>query len=398
MATVPVPVVSPAPSAANTPDVWQSLRTEMDRLFDNFTSRFGAMPFLPPRFAAPLSVPQPAVDITEKPDAFMVTAEIPGMAEKDIEVLLSGDTLMIKGEKRQQREEKGDNQYSFRTQLRRIPARFHPARGSGSREIAASFSNGVLSVTLPKTMAAAPEEDRSQGRRLIIPPRDGGHDPALPLPRTRRPQMVGITLSPEQIQQAPPEVRPLDRAADRQCPRPVPPRARRRSTGTPSGRLRPRPGPRHSVADQQHAAGHRRVLRTGPSAGRHHPAGPACPAGGRHPAALSPAVPRPGGRLSRGDRRGVAPRNGHTGRRVDGARPVRPLRRGRSNRPQHPGAVAAHGDAARAGSPCRTDHCRAERRCSTVVSVITLRNLGARFGNRTATISRPGVNPPPAQR
>ena len=133
MATVPVPVKSSAPSPANTPDVWQSLRTEMDRLFDNFTSRFGAMPFLPPRFAAPLSVPQPAVDITEKPDAFMVTAEIPGMAEKDIEVLLSGDTLMIKGEKRQQREEKGDNQYSFRTQLRRIPARFHPARGSGSR-------------------------------------------------------------------------------------------------------------------------------------------------------------------------------------------------------------------------------------------------------------------------
>lgn len=158
MATVPVPVKSSAPSPASTPDIWQSLRTEMDRLFDNFTGRFGAMPFLPPRFATPLSVPQPAVDITEKPDAFMVTAEIPGMTETEIEVLLSGDTLTIKGEKRQGREEKGDNQYLSERSYGAFQRAFTLPEAVDRENIAASFSNGVLSVTLPKTMVAAPKK------------------------------------------------------------------------------------------------------------------------------------------------------------------------------------------------------------------------------------------------
>ena len=64
MATVPVPVKQSAPALA-TPDIWRSLRTEMDRLFDNFTGRFGVTPFLP-RFDTSLSLPSPAVDITEE--------------------------------------------------------------------------------------------------------------------------------------------------------------------------------------------------------------------------------------------------------------------------------------------------------------------------------------------
>ncbi len=78
----------------------------MDRLFDTFTSRFGVTPFLSTRFGPFPGVLSPAVDITEEEGAFKVSAEVPGMAEKEIQVSLIGDTLTIKGEKRQEREEK----------------------------------------------------------------------------------------------------------------------------------------------------------------------------------------------------------------------------------------------------------------------------------------------------
>jgi HSP20 family protein len=76
MATVPVPVKQSAPAPATTPDIWRSLRTEMDRLFDNFTGRFGVTPFFP-RFDMSLSLPSPAVDITEEEGAFKVTPKCP---------------------------------------------------------------------------------------------------------------------------------------------------------------------------------------------------------------------------------------------------------------------------------------------------------------------------------
>jgi HSP20 family protein len=158
MATVPVPVKSSTPSPATNPDLWQSLRTEMDRLFDSFTGRFGALSFLPTRPAMPFSVPSPAVDIAEKEDAFIVTAEIPGMVEKDIEVLLSGDTLTIKGEKKQEREEKGDNLYLSERSYGAFQRAFTLPENVQSEKIAASFGNGVLSVTLPKTVTAPPKK------------------------------------------------------------------------------------------------------------------------------------------------------------------------------------------------------------------------------------------------
>jgi len=158
MATVPVPMKSSAPSPTTTPDLWQSLRSEMDRLFDNFTGRFGTLPFMPPRLGTPFSIPSPAVDIKEKEDAFVVTAEIPGMAEKDIEVLLSGDTLTIKGEKKQEREEKGDNLYLSERSYGAFQRAFTLPENIQSEKIVASFSNGVLSVTLPKTVTAPPKK------------------------------------------------------------------------------------------------------------------------------------------------------------------------------------------------------------------------------------------------
>ncbi len=165
MATVPVPVKQSAPALANTPDIWRSLRTEMDRLFDNFTSRFGTTPFFQTmtpffqtRLDTSLSLPSPAVDITEEEGAFKVSAEVPGMSEKNIDVSLSGDMLTIKGEKRQEREEKGDNRYLSERSYGAFQRSFSLPEDVDREKIAASFDKGVLTVTLPRSTKAAPKK------------------------------------------------------------------------------------------------------------------------------------------------------------------------------------------------------------------------------------------------
>ena len=158
MATVPVPVKQSAPVAAGTPDVWRSFRTEMDRLFDRFTGGFGIMPFPSFRSDLAFSVPSPAVDLTEDDNSFRLSAELPGMNEKDVEVSLSGTTLTIKGEKKQEREEKDKGYYLSERSYGSFQRAFTLPEGADGEKIAASFANGVLTVTVPKTAQAAPKK------------------------------------------------------------------------------------------------------------------------------------------------------------------------------------------------------------------------------------------------
>jgi HSP20 family protein len=113
-------------------------------------------PFLSTRFGTLSGVLSPAVDITEDDGVFKVSAEVPGMTEKEIQVSLSGDTLTIKGKKRQEHEEKGENRYlserSYGGRAFSLPA------DVAREKIEAAFANGVLTVTLPKTAKAAPKK------------------------------------------------------------------------------------------------------------------------------------------------------------------------------------------------------------------------------------------------
>src|SRR5689334_20569323 len=107
MAQTPVEVKKTPPARTLGPDPWQSLRTEMDRVFDRFASGFG-FPSLRRMFdiepawrqESAFSFSAPAVDVTEDENAYKITAELPGLSEKDIDVSISGDVLVLKGEKR----------------------------------------------------------------------------------------------------------------------------------------------------------------------------------------------------------------------------------------------------------------------------------------------------------
>jgi HSP20 family protein len=156
-----MPVEKKATPVARAPDPFLALRGEMDRLFDRFTSGFGfpslrRMMDLEPAWRTewPLRDGVPAVDVAENETAYKITAELPGMAEKDIEVSLTEDTLTIKGEKRQEHEEKGENRYLSERSYGSFQRSFSLPSGVDRDKLAATFANGVLTVTLPKTPEA----------------------------------------------------------------------------------------------------------------------------------------------------------------------------------------------------------------------------------------------------
>jgi len=136
-----------------------SLHRDMNRLFDDvFRSFDGRLPTLG---AFGSFGPWPSVEISETEKEIRVTAEVPGLEENDIEVLLDQDVLTLRGEKRSETEDK-DRQFSERYYgrfERRIPVGVKVEED----RIDARFKNGVLTVVLPKSETA-----QSQVKRIAI--------------------------------------------------------------------------------------------------------------------------------------------------------------------------------------------------------------------------------------
>lgn len=159
MAQTPVEVKKAAP--ARTPDVWQSFRGEMDRLFDRFAGGFGLPAFrrmfdIEPawRTESSFSFSAPAVDVTEDDKTYTITAELPGLEEKNIDVAVSGDMLTLKGEKRYEKDEQDKNRYMSERAYGSFQRSFALPDGIDRDKIAANLSKGVLTITLPKTSEA----------------------------------------------------------------------------------------------------------------------------------------------------------------------------------------------------------------------------------------------------
>ena len=125
------------------------LRREMERFFDRF-----AEPVWEPFPTMAGGAWAPMLDVSETKDAMIVTAELPGLDAEDIDLALTGDLLTIKGEKEKRTEEKEERYHrterTYGAFLRSVRL---PMAVDGSK-VTATFKNGVLAVTLPKTSAA----------------------------------------------------------------------------------------------------------------------------------------------------------------------------------------------------------------------------------------------------
>src|SRR5271166_2966910 len=161
MADVPVEVKKTAPPAQTTlPDVWQSFRSEMDRLFDRFGGSGFGFPSLrrmfdiEPAWRTSFSFSTPAIDMSEDEKAYKISAELPGIDAKDIDISVSGDMLVLKGEKRQEKEEKDKNYHFSERAYGSFQRAFELPSSVDRNKVAADFSKGVLTITLPKTTEA----------------------------------------------------------------------------------------------------------------------------------------------------------------------------------------------------------------------------------------------------
>ena len=122
-----------------------SLQREVERLFDDFGRGF-------PAFRS--TELMPSMDVTETDKEIEITAELPGLEEKDVQINLADDVLTIRGEKRSEKEEKDkdyrliERSYGSFSRTLELPAGVDP------NAIKASIAKGVLTVTVPKPAPA----------------------------------------------------------------------------------------------------------------------------------------------------------------------------------------------------------------------------------------------------
>lgn len=147
--------------SGTTPSLWResewspisSFRREMDRLFDDF---FRTPPIS--RFAelGGMTANWPKVDVKDKDNELLVTAEVPGLTDKDVDLFVDNGLLMIRGEKKGEREERGYSELFFGKFERQIPL----PSSVDEKNCKADFHDGLLTIHLPKAREA--EESRKK--------------------------------------------------------------------------------------------------------------------------------------------------------------------------------------------------------------------------------------------
>ena len=167
---LPVKTESKGTVPSSAPQIWRpfdTLRREVDRLFEDFGRGLWISPFhrsvfeIEPFWRRELTWNvAPAVDITESDKAYEITAELPGVDDKNVEVKLANGRMMIKGEKREEKEEKKKGFYLHERCFGSFERSFRLPEGVDADKIEAAFKKGVLTVTLPKAPEALKAEKR----------------------------------------------------------------------------------------------------------------------------------------------------------------------------------------------------------------------------------------------
>ena len=164
---VPGKVEKMAPTTLQPWRPFESFRREVDRLFDDFSSGIWRSPFgrsvfdiEPFRRSETAFGSVPAVDITQTDKGYEITAELPGMEDKDIEVKLANGVLTLRGEKRAEKEEKNKDYYVRERSFGSFERSFQVPEDVDADKVNASFKKGVLTVMLPKSAQAQKAEKK----------------------------------------------------------------------------------------------------------------------------------------------------------------------------------------------------------------------------------------------
>jgi HSP20 family protein len=129
---------------------FRTLRSEMDRLFDDFLG------LSPARREGVTAVWAPAIDVREDTDNYYVDAELPGMSKEDISLELENNVLSIKGERKFERKDEGENYHFVERSYGSFYRSFALPKNVDGGRISAEYKDGVLHVVLPKREEVKP--------------------------------------------------------------------------------------------------------------------------------------------------------------------------------------------------------------------------------------------------
>jgi HSP20 family protein len=153
---IPLGRDSQVPARHRDNDPFLSLHREVNRLFDDLFRNFGGV-----QGAGRAQAGWPSIEVADEDNTLRVTAELPGMEEQDVEVLLQDGTLTLRGEKRA---ESQDNTRQFSERFYGRFERVIPLDCEIDEDrVVANFKNGVLTITLPKS-----EQAQSRAKRIAI--------------------------------------------------------------------------------------------------------------------------------------------------------------------------------------------------------------------------------------
>ena len=133
-------------------NLW-SMQREINRLFDHFFEG-GTQDDR----TLGLSMWTPAVDIAEHDSEYLVNIELPGVNKDDVKITLESNILTIRGEKKQEKDEKNDNYRRVERSYGSFQRSFTLPVMVKSDKIDASYKDGILSIVLPKAEEAKPKQ------------------------------------------------------------------------------------------------------------------------------------------------------------------------------------------------------------------------------------------------
>jgi len=139
-------------------DVFTAMKSEMDRVFDRFHHGWPSLPHL---FNVPDSdTLMPILDLKDTGQAIVIEAELPGVDEKDVTLTVKNGVLTLKGEKRQSKEEKGENQYLLERSYGSFMRSVQLPDSIDESKVEARYDKGVLTITAQKRPEAVKAEKR----------------------------------------------------------------------------------------------------------------------------------------------------------------------------------------------------------------------------------------------
>ena len=164
-------------------DGLQNLRRLSSVLDDAFNDSFGSWP-LGQRFESALTAAWvPACDIVEDTDGIKLVMEVPGVHPGDVKLQLANNVLTIRGEKRQEAEEKADRVHRYERSFGSFERTFSLPSTVDADQIEADISDGVLTVMLPKAEKARPRQIEvksrvglENGEKVAVGPGEGSNN------------------------------------------------------------------------------------------------------------------------------------------------------------------------------------------------------------------------------